>query len=189
MSEAECQMADWRAVGFEDGSRGVAASSFGTHRKVCADHGVAAGFDDYLAGHAQGLESFCRPQNGARLGGNGYRYTGVCPEHLEGAFLDAHAESFGLYERQAVINGIDRQLIASQERISRIDYLLVKRTARLLAPNVLPAERAGLVVQIKQLGEEKMALKESIHHLEHEREEAQEDFDSYRSQVAFRELD
>jgi hypothetical protein len=88
-----------------------------------------------------------------------------------------------------VINGIDQQLIASQERISRIDYLLVKRTALLLAPNVLPAERAGLVVQIKQLGEEKMALKESIHHLEHEREEAQQDYDSYRSQVAFGELD
>jgi hypothetical protein len=182
-------MADWRAVGFEDGSRGVAANSFGSHRKVCADHGVAAGFDDYLAGHAQGLESFCRPQNGARLGGSGYRYTGVCPEHLEAAFLDAHAESFGLYERQAAINRIDRQLIANQNRISEIEYLLVKRTAQLLTPTMLPGERAGLVVQLKQLGEEKGALEESIHHLEHERAVAEEDYESYRSQVAYRELD
>ena len=186
MSEAECRMADWRAIGFEDGSCGAAASSFGTHRKACADHGVSASFDRYLAGHAQGLETFCRPQNGARLGGEGYRYTGVCPEHLEGPFLAAHAESFGLYELHAALDAISRELIAKKKRARDVESWFVEKTARLLAPQLLPAERAALVVELKQLGEEKYALEDSIRQLERDRIQAQEDYESYRSQVAAR---
>jgi len=186
MSEGECRMADWRAIGFEDGSCGAAASSFGTHRKACADHGVSANFDDYLAGHAQGLETFCRPQNGARLGADGYRYTGVCPEHLEGPFLAAHAESYGLYELRAVLDGIRRQLSAKKKRSKDVESWFVEKSAALLAPHLLPAERAAIVVELKQLGEEKYALEDSIRELEYDRVQAEQDYESYRSQIADR---
>jgi hypothetical protein len=189
LNEAECRLADWRAIGFEDGARGAAAGSFGKHRKACADHGVSSSFDDYLAGHAEGLETFCRPQNGARLGASGYRYSGVCPEHLEGPFLEAHAESFGLYQRRAVLAEISRQLRASRERANDIEYLLVDRTALLLAPDLLPEERAALVVELKQLTEEKVALQASIRRLELEHAEAEQDYESYRGQPAHRALE
>ena len=110
MDQAECQTADWRAVGYEDGTKGYSASAFGQHRRACAEHGITAGFDAYLAGHGEGLAIFCRPQNGYRLGAGGKRYSGVCPANLEGAFLDAHGVGYGLYERRAKLNRLSKSL-------------------------------------------------------------------------------
>lgn len=189
MSEAECRMADWRAIGFEDGSRGAAASSFGAHRKACSEHGVSPDFDDYLAGHAQGLESFCRPENGARLGEAGYRYTGVCPKHLEGPFLEAHALRYGLYERRVALEGIDRRLHQCRERSKHIEVLVVDKTALLVAPHLTPASRANLAVELKQLAEEKIELGREIHALEHDRIEAEEEYAHYQNRVAYRDTE
>ena len=44
MSASECQLADWEAVGYEDGARGSSSDQFGTHRKNCAKHDVAPDF-------------------------------------------------------------------------------------------------------------------------------------------------
>lgn len=99
MDEAECKTADWRAVGYEDGARGASPESFGARRKACAEHGVTAGFDRYLAGHAQGLEQYCKPQKGYRLGAGGTRYSGVCPDYLEPAYLAAHARGLAEFCR------------------------------------------------------------------------------------------
>jgi len=184
MNEAECRTADWRAVGFEDGARGTDASAFGAHRRACAEHGVSPGFDAYLAGHAEGLERFCRPENGARLGASGHRYGGVCPAHLEDAFVEAYAASFALYEHEQRIAQIDRLLTAKRQRVRAIEVLLVEQTAHLVAPHVPPAERASTLVSLKQLREEQTALQAAIHQLEHERVDAVRDYERHRAQLA-----
>ncbi len=186
MDEAECQMADWRAVGYEDGARGAGADSFGLRRKACAGHGVAANFDDYLVGHAQGLEVYCRPQNGYRLGTGGYRYSGVCPAHLEGAFLAAHTDGYGLYERQAALNNISGQLQYNRERSREIEYLMVEKTTLLVSPTVLPTDRAAIAIQLKQLAEEKAEVERSIPRLERDHAKAERDYQNYRNQLANR---
>lgn len=186
MDKAECRMADWRAIGYEDGARGAGADSFGLRRKACAGHGVAAKFDDYLVGHAQGLEVFCRPQNGYRLGTGGYRYSGVCPAHLEGPFLAAHTDGYGLYERQATLNNISRQLQYSRARSKEIEYLVVEKTALLVSPTVLPTERATIAVELKQLAEEKVEVEQSIRRLERDHAKAERNYQNYRSQFANR---
>jgi hypothetical protein len=189
MGEAECRTADWQAVGFEDGAGGVGPEAFGEHRRACAEHGVAPGFDAYLAGHARGLEVFCRPQNGARLGASGVRYSGGCPEPLEGPFVDAHAQSFGLYERQAALERIGQRLRAKRARAKQIEHLLVEKTTQLVAPALLPTERAAIAVEMKHLGEEKGAVDAAIRRLEHERIEARDEYESYQSGVANQSVD
>ena len=72
MDREECRTADWRAIGYEDGVQGQSAAYFGTRRKACAEHGITADFDAYLAGRAAGLAHFCRPQNGYQLGVQGH---------------------------------------------------------------------------------------------------------------------
>lgn len=186
MDEAECRTADWRAVGYEDGVQGLSTQAFGKRRKACAEHGVTAGFDAYLAGHGQGLAIFCRPQNGFRLGTGGYRYTGVCPTHLEAAFLDAHADGAGLYQRKSALNRIGKRLSSSKARAKEIEYLLVEKTALLIAPTLPTPERAALAVELKQLTEEKIAVEQSIFRLEDDQAEAQRDYEDYRSQLANR---
>lgn len=40
LSKDECVNADWRLIGYEDGSNGAGRVRIGQHRKACADHGV-----------------------------------------------------------------------------------------------------------------------------------------------------
>ena len=186
MDEAECRATDWRAAGFEDGARGRGPENFGRFRKACAGHGVTADFDAYLAGHGEGLARFCRPQNGYRLGSGGYRYNGVCPAHLEPLFLEAHADGYGLYQRNATLNQIGKQLANSRARAKSIEYELVEKSTRLVSPLMLPADRAAIVVELKQLTEEKVEVEQSIERLEQDYAAAERDYQHYRSRIAGR---
>jgi hypothetical protein len=40
LSESECEAADWRIIGLEDGAAGKPISQIGKHRKACAEYGV-----------------------------------------------------------------------------------------------------------------------------------------------------
>lgn len=184
MSEAECRLADWYAIGFEDGARGWSVQSIGNHRTACAEHGVATDFERYRAGHAEGLEQWCRPQNGAHLGSNGYRYDGQCPADLEGPFLAAYSDAYGLWERRSQLNGLQRALDTKQARARRVEVLLVEKGAAIVLPTLLPAERAALAVEIKQLGEERARLQHEIHDLEHRCDEAAAELERYRTELA-----
>ncbi|MDH3474017.1 MAG: DUF2799 domain-containing protein [Rhodospirillales bacterium] len=186
MDEAECRTADWRAIGYEDGAQGLRPEAFGARRRACAEHGVTAGFDAYLAGHGQGLELYCRPQNGYRLGSQGQRYAGVCPARLEGPFLAAHSDGYGLYERRAALDGIARQLSYNKQRSQEIEYLVVEKTASLVSPIMLPSERAAIAVELKQLAEEKAEVDRAIPRLERDYAEAERDYEAYRGQIANR---
>lgn len=186
MNKAECRTADWRAIGYEDGARGRSADTFGARRKACAEHGVAANFDAYLGGHGEGLAVFCRPQNGYRLGSNGYRYSGVCPADLEQGFRTAHADGYGLYERRKARDDIARELQRGKRRVKKVEKLIVERTSALAAPGLAPAQRTNIAVEIKQLAEEKAELHQHIRQLEYDHSVATEDYEAYRRQVGSR---
>ena len=68
MDEDECRVADWRAIGYEDGASGRAASQLGERREACADHGVTPNFVAYRQGREEGLREYCTPAMGYRLG-------------------------------------------------------------------------------------------------------------------------
>ena len=186
MDAEECRTADWRAIGYEDGVQGQSAAYFGTRRKACAEHGVTADFDAYLAGRAAGVAHFCRPQNGYHLGVQGQPYAGVCPAELEPAFLAAHGDGYGLYERSATLERIRKRLYHSRERAKSIEHRLAASTALLMAPDLVTAERATVVVELKQLSEERINLARSIDRLEHDYDAAELDYENFRRHVAGR---
>lgn len=186
MGKGECKTADWRAIGFEDGSRGAQASTFGKRRKACAEHGIAANFDMYRAGHAEGLTIYCRPQNGYALGTRGSRYGGACPAHLDRAFRTANADGYGLYERRVVVNNIARQISANRRRLETIDRQIQHKTLRSISSATPPIKRARMILDIRDLAEEKVRVQNEIPRLEYEHEQAQRAFEGYRSSVANR---
>ena len=47
--------ADWRTVGFEDGTAGRSEGGIGRYRQQCSEHGVTPDLESYRAGHAEGL--------------------------------------------------------------------------------------------------------------------------------------
>ncbi len=186
MDVSECRTADWRAIGFEDGAQGQSPGYFGERRKSCADHGITADFDAYLAGRAEGLSHFCSPYNGYRLGTQGYQYSGICPARLEDAFLTAHADGYGLYKRHTALKRIQKRVHRSKKRAQEIEYLLAERTALLVSSDTKTPERAAIAVELKQLVEEKVQLEEIIHRLEYDHAEAEREYERYQDHIASR---
>ncbi len=183
MDEAQCQTADWRAIGYEDGAKGYSADSFGRHRKACAEFGITAKFDDYLAGHGEGLTGYCRPANGYNIGLSGKRYSGLCPASQEPAFVAAHADGFGLYQRRTKVNRIGKHLSRSKARAEEIEYLMVEKAARMVEPALIPTERATIAIELKQLTEEKIEVEQAIRTLEIDYADAEAEYEAYRAEI------
>ena len=184
MDLAQCRTADWRAIGYEDGNRGRNAAVFGAHRKNCAGHGVTPNFEAYMTGHSRGIAEFCRPRNAYRLGTSGYRYGGACPVGLEAAFLDAHADGYGLYQRRVSVNRLRKRISRKHRRSKSIEQLLAKNTAALVSSQTPPSRRLFIGVEIKHLTEERIDIERSISELEIELEQARSDYQSYSKSLA-----
>ena len=128
MSAEECQLADWETIGYEDGVRGASGQAIASHRKSCAKAGVAPDRVAYERGRASGLETYCRPANGYRVGESGHAYSGVCPAELDGATTQAVQEAALAAHRALEI-----------EVYSRVDVLLdSKQRPFVLEANTIP---------------------------------------------------
>jgi len=183
---AECLTADWWSIGYEDGSRGASPEYFTTHRKTCAQFGVTADITAWLAGRDEGLLNYCKPQNGYRLGAGGYRYANVCPPHLEAAFVDAHADGFGLYERRAAVQSAHERLNYARQRSKDLEFIITDKTTAMLSPTTPLLDRPAMAIEIKQLTQEKIELSNSIPRLEADYDAAQRDYNEYRASLAVR---
>ncbi len=168
LDKEECQAADWRVIGYEDGTRGYSANRIGNHRKDCAKHGIAPDFDAYQTGRAEGLEVFCVPRNGYVQGLNGRRYANVCPSYLETDFLNAHAYGTDIYNLQKSRNGKQTAINNIQSDLENIAHEIEDKELLLVANNVTPQRRLELLRQIKTLIEEKTQLHNELHILEDE---------------------
>lgn len=182
--EAQCVTADWRGIGYEDGAKGSKTSTIARHRKSCAEFGVTPDLDAYLSGHAKGVAYYCQPQNGYNLGTRGRRYTGGCPASQDAAFSAAMGTGYGLYERQKAVNDIGQQLDSASQRSKEIEFLLTGKGTAVVSPLTLSGDRMVLVVEIKQLAEEKAALNRSIPRLQADYGAAQHELDTYRGSIA-----
>jgi hypothetical protein len=186
MDSAECVTADWRAIGFEDGSQGRGGSSIASRRKACAEHGVTPDFEAYMAGRDTGLAQYCRPRNGYRLGARGVRYSGVCSPEQEPAFQEAHTEGYGLYQRRVTVSKVAKRLRDRKRRADKIEYELVETTAQLVNAGVAISKRAAMGVKIKQLADEKSDVELTINDLEQEYATAKQEYKEYRIRIALR---
>ena len=98
MDKDECRTADWRAVGLEDGAKGMPLERLGDHRKACAKHNVTPDTDRYIAGRTDGLATYCTADNGYRVGRTGGTYRGVCPQTTFPDFVAAYNRGRELYD-------------------------------------------------------------------------------------------
>ena len=112
MSEKECLNAEWRLIGFEDGSQGKPDSSIGNYRKDCAKVNVVPDLNLYQQGHKEGARKYCVKTTAYQSGVSGGAYYGVCPADLEPAFLTAYRDGQALF-------AINRDVQNMQSRINR----------------------------------------------------------------------
>ena len=80
LSQAECEIADWRGIGYADGAAGYGVERLDRHRKACAPYGVTPDVSAYSRGRLEGLVEYCTVPTGIRIGrrdGN----CGICIDH------------------------------------------------------------------------------------------------------------
>lgn len=181
MSASECELADWRAVGYEDGVNGRSTDRFGAHRRNCAKHEVAPDFAAYQAGREAGLREFCQPARGYNLGVGGGTYAGVCPADLEPEFVAAYDEGRQLYELEHAVRSTSSQIQRRKTRMDEIESELASVMTDALTTDVSSDERAALLVKTKQLAEERITLENEVDELEVELAQYREDLEAYRA--------
>ena len=145
LSQEECITADWKTIGFEDGSRGYSSQRISAHRESCAEYGVAPDFDRYLVGHSQGLHNYCNYNNGFQLGKSGAGFNAICPEEIAAPFLSGYQQGRKIYDvtNQLTAMEKERQLIledihhTSSEIDKKRDMVIAQSTGELLRKELL----------------------------------------------------
>lgn len=185
MSEQACLATDWQVVGFEDGAAGRPVAAIGRYRQQCADHGISPDLDRYRAGHADGLESFCRPGRGFDVGRRGVVYQGVCPVELEAEFLAAYQSGRYLYELETEVRRIDSQIAANNRAQEGIREELTGVAATIANSETSSEERIQLVARAAELGRRHGELSNENETLAADRAAAEADLLAYRETLAF----
>jgi hypothetical protein len=184
MSGQECAVADWEAVGYEDGVRGASGDRIGNYRKACAKHGVAPDLKAYQTGREAGLREYCRPENGYNLGVRGGTYSGVCPVDLDVDFFAAYTDGKRLYELRASVRRIDTQIRANEQRLDDIESELTQAGIRLISTESTSEERAQLLTRTKNLAEEYGRIESELENLREERVRARDALNEHEATIA-----
>lgn len=184
MSGDECVTSDWHAIGFEDGSRGLAADALGDRRKACAKHGVTPNFDAYQAGRAEGLHEFCRPTRGFNLGASGGYYNGVCPASNEASFVDAYNTGHQLFTLRSAVNAANAKINARKREQERVEEEIKQTEAALIAKETTTEDRVLLLADLKDLSERTGQIESEIFTLVEERANAEQELSSYQAILA-----
>jgi hypothetical protein len=170
MSKNECVSADWYAIGYESGIRGQREAQISEHRKACAEHGVTPDLARYLEGRDAGLQRFCEPRNGYRLGRTGTGYAGVCPQRAEGEFLQAYGAGREIYDTQQNINRLGRRINSRQADLRNLNEDIADKQAELIAAGTTPPRRALLLGQLLELQDKVKSVERDVYEARVERD-------------------
>lgn len=185
LSEEECLSLDWRTVGFEDGARGRPVQSISNYRQACGEHGVTADLDGYRSGHAEGIETYCRPARGFEEGHRGARYQGVCQADSEPDFLSAYNSGRRLFELESALSQIERQIAASHAEQEGIKRRLTEIGVAMVSEGTSAEERLLMVTESAQLGERYGKLTSEIEVLEEDRVVQQIELSDFQQTLAY----
>lgn len=158
MSKAECAVADWQTVGFEDGSSGRPLTYISRHRKACAKVSVTPSMSQYEQGHAQGLDYYCIFDNGFRLGSSGSSYNAVCSAQERQSFALGYDKGRRQYLAQKNIRDSDEILNSIEEQINDV-YARIATTEDVIThPDSTPKQRRQKLKHMKKLRYELFTL-------------------------------
>ncbi len=170
LSKDECQIADWKSIGYEDGVQGKSEARISAHRKACAEYGIAPDLAAYRSGREEGIVRFCQPGSGYQQGRSGKQYAGVCTGPLEADFLQAYRDGRALYKLEADISQLSQKLKSQRKRLGKLDKKIRDISAELIAENVPVERRVILVDKLRKFGDESSSIKAGIPALEKELE-------------------
>jgi hypothetical protein len=185
MSAQECLATDWRTVGYEDGVNGYSGDRIGRYRNACSEHGVTPNLAEYQQGRDQGLNEFCKPANGFRVGSHGGGYSGVCPAELDPQFVEAYHTGRQLYSLRSRVGSTQDEIYSMRNEMEQIERNLISVGAQIIDPTTTNEQRAQLVVDSKHMAERKGEIKARIPQLEADLVVYQRELEDYRATLNY----
>jgi len=166
LNKDECKTANWRVIGYEDGANGYLPSRIGQHRSACAEYGIRPDLDAYNNGRAEGLQQYCIPANGYKLGLSGNTYNGACSGYNESQFLGAFDTGKELLQEKNELHRMVREFNNRQEYQIDLQNKLEEKE-NLIVSGKLSIDQARLLLhETKTITLELGALQESLHVLD-----------------------
>lgn len=184
MSAEECLVADWEAIGYEDGARGASGDTLGRHRKACASAGVVPDFRAYERGRQAGLTEYCKAGVGYRVGASGGAYTGVCPPDMEPDFMAGYLEGRELWELRSEVSRLEGSIAARTGELDELRDDMAAAEARVIAGDVDTEERVRLLLEARDMARREGELEAEIAGLEREAAVARSRLDDYEARTA-----
>ncbi len=153
MSEQDCQIANWGAIGQQDGLNGLSFEKFNQRTAQCTKFNILPDQAAYNAGRELGLNAYCTPQNGFQQGASGRRYQGVCVGRNEGAFLNEYAIGKQLYRLRSAYDYAVNEYENALSSIRSNRYDIKRLRDRRQNPNLTDEERAKIRKRIRRARE------------------------------------
>lgn len=177
MNESDCLTADWRLIGFEDGSFGQNESHISQHRKECAEHGVTPDLAAYRKGHLEGSKRFCTTNNGFSQGRQGKDYSRNCPAQFETAFLNGFSDGQTLHALKKVLNQRSEELEGAYEELDWLEHAIAEKSELMITDGLKRDQRLTVRDEIAQHQQQQGDLYNSLTRLKQEFENALQDYE------------
>lgn len=185
MSPAQCQVADWRAVGHQDGAEGRPAERFVALQQACAAAGMGADQTLYMRGRSEGLWTYCEPERAFRLGVAGTGYSGVCPAELDGVFRDAHQEGLRAYNVLSALRSAESTISSLESERNDINHKIDANELGLIQSQT-DAERQRHRDELVRLRDERNRVESRLRDADYDRRDRNRDVQRLRGELGFR---
>jgi Protein of unknown function (DUF2799) len=162
MTANECAVADWRSLGVIDGQRGQGMEQYNRRQTACAKNAIAADFNAYQQGRAEGLRNFCQPANGFRVAMTSLAPPHAdCPAELASGFETAVSDGAYAGQMLRAHQGALMQLRQAEARLDAIERELPEHE-RLATTAPVYEERLRQREQVLALREERARLRDAL---------------------------
>jgi len=185
LDKDECMLADWRLIGYQDGVAGKSATVVGEYREDCAKHAVVPDLDAYRAGREEGLQQYCKVDNGYRLGNAGRGFPVVCPTALEGDFRDAYNTGRELYLARSAVNRTHSRIDNRKQTLSTLESNRAQKLAALISDGLKTDQRVMILYDINELQQDMDSVEDEIVDLESDLEDQQARLDQISHNSAY----
>lgn len=164
----QCQVADWRLIGYQDGVLGKPAGTIGTYREDCAKHAVVPDLDAWQTGRAEGLREYCTSSNAFRIGRSGHAWPVVCPEPVDAVMQSAYEDGRAIFLARSEVKDTHGQIHRRENRITTLENDKKEKLGKLIRPGLTKDQRVLLLYEIHEIDEEVDDLSDEIELLEHD---------------------
>ncbi len=166
LNKDECKAADWKLIGYEDGTKGRVAARIAQHRKACAEYGVSPNLALYNQGRAQGLHEYCIAVTGYNLGLRGSAYKGICSGYNEAEFITAFKLGQQIYREKSKLRKMKKNLAHKQESLDNIAVQQRQIEQQIIKGNLSAAKIILLLVDTKKFAADHAIIAKQIHALQ-----------------------